>query len=194
MAVTKPAAAVTVPLTLNIPEFAYAYLEKNAQGDPVKKLSQWITYYLSQVAMGGLMIEAVDHDHLAELRDGKRFRSSREAAREIEKALKREDGQFSYTLQIDPAYIKSVEERAVEQGVTVESFVKDLFAYIMGSGFVYDFTPTDGCQFPVEYQDMQEIKRMLGRDVTAGDLVGLMREGIAARRQELVKSADLVAA
>jgi hypothetical protein len=179
----KQAQVVTIPVTINVSEAVYGYITKNA-GEPITpKLQSWLNFYLSQMASGGLMLESVDHDHLAELRDGKRFRTSAQLAREVEKALKREEGQYSYTLQIDPAYVKSVEDRATEQGVSTQQFVADLFAYIMGSGFVYDFTPANGCMFPLEYSDMIAAREILGREVNASDYVALIREALAAREQ-----------
>jgi hypothetical protein len=188
----KSGNTITVPLNITLSERVHEYTQKNArEGNVVGALQSWVSYYLGQISSGGIMLEAVDHQYLAKLRDGKLFRSSREIVQEVEKAMKREDGLHSYVLQIDPSYLPSIEDCARQQGVTVEQFVGDMFAYIVGSNMIYDFTPANGIMYPASYEQVKAVHEIIGRQPGASDFNMLIKEALDARAAKKKAEAEV---
>jgi hypothetical protein len=173
---------VTIPLQITLPENVYAYVQKNAKdGNIQATLTSWISYYLSQISTGGMMLEAVDHEHLAKLRDGKKFRASRELKVEVERAMKRDDGQYTFPVQIDPANYPAFEENAAAQGVPVAQFFNDFVQWVIGSGLAYNFTPQNGIMYPATYEQVKAATAIFGKNVGASDFNLLIQEALDAR-------------
>lgn len=158
---------------------AMEFLKANTRnGDLSATLASWSSYWVEQQARGGLMLTPEDHTYLAELNDGKKFRDSRSLVRAVEKGLKREDGQFSFTVPIDPAHYPALKENAEAGGLTVEEALVGIVQYIMASGMVYDFSPALGRNIPFTFEMLQATAALCEKKaIDSSDISGLIAEG-----------------
>ncbi len=157
---------VTLQIQVEVDPESAEFLKKNSKGDEAATLSGWSSYWLQQQAKGGIMVTAEDHDYLAGLRDGKRFRNSREIVRAIEAALKREDSQYTQRVPIDPAWIGPLREAAEQMGWTPEQLLQDVINTALANGWAYSWTPQNFIQ--ATDSDYARISAAIGKKVFFG--------------------------
>lgn len=186
---TAVASPVTLQIAVNVSPASYEFLEKNSKdGDVNSTLSGWMSFWLDNQTRGGLMLAPEDHDHLAKLRDGTRFSSSRQLVRAIEEGLRRDEGQFAFTITVDPTYIQPLQEFAVQSGMTTEELVQNAFSMVTASNWLYDLTPADGRMIPFTAHMLQEIATARGKkvgNVDSTDVYALIGRGLRAPVEEL---------
>ena len=176
MAKAKNPIQIQVPITLS-PE-AYEFAQKHAKdGDLSGTVASWCSYYLDNQARGGIALEPVDHQYLADLNGGKRFKDSRSLVTAVEKGLKREGGQFSVTVAIDPLDYPALKENAENANLTVEEFVDGIVKHIFASGWLYSFTPADGRSIPFSAQMLENTAKLCDKHkIDSSDIAGLIAE------------------
>jgi len=175
----KPNKPGQMAVTIAMNPGASDYLEKNANGgDAALLLGQWATFWLDSQARGGVMISPEDHNYLSTLNNGVRFSSGKQIVAAVERGLKRDDGQFTFPITIDPAYIQPLNEFAETQGRTVEELVQDAFATVMGNGWLYDLAPSEGKLIPVTGRTMAVVRESCKKaNVNSEDLAAMLADG-----------------
>lgn len=175
----KPNKPGQMAVTVAMNPGASEYLEKNANGgDAALLLGQWATFWLDSQARGGVMISPEDHNYLATLNNGLRFSSGKQLVAAVERGLKRDDGQFTFPITIDPAYIQPLTEFAEMQGRTVEELVQDAFATVMGNGWLYTLTPADGAIIPLTARTMAVVRDSCRKaNVNSEDVAAMLADG-----------------
>lgn len=175
----KQSNTTTMQIAVNLSPAAVSFLKQNSKdGDYAGTLSGWASYWLDGQSRGGIFLEPTDHDYLAELSpDGKRFRDSRSLVRAVEKGLKRESGQYSFTVNIDPAHFPALKENAEAGGLTVEEALEGIFQYIFSSGMLYDFSPKMGRAIPFTAEMIDAVKVVCEKhSFDSSDISGLIAE------------------
>lgn len=169
----KNSASPDAPVLLSVPtititQATFRFIEDNANGDVPGTLTKWLSYFLDRQARGGLMLEPEDTARLAAVRDGKVLKSSREVVSLVEKGLKREDGQYTQTINIDPALITPLEDQAklMGDGWTVQTLMEAVINMALVNSWAYNFTPDHTINL-TDYE-YQRISRVLGKSVFFG--------------------------
>lgn len=171
------------------------FLQKNAkEGDLSGTLSSWVSFWLDNQARGGLMLGPDEHDHLAKLNGDKRFRDSRALVRAVEKGLNRDEGQFNFSINIDPAHIQPLEQFAVESGMTVQELVQNSTAMVFAQGWLYDCTPVDGRMIPFTRKMIEDLAALSGnKTMNSADIGNMISAGqLLPLSNALVKQAQRV--
>ncbi len=159
-----PMGDVIVSIQVPISASDYTWLEKNSGGKaPAEKLASYTKWFVARQAGGGLMIEPNDMDHLARMNEGVRFETSKDVVRAVEKALKREDGQYSFHIAVDPEYHEALVQQAEFNGTTPEKFLEHVGNGVLSNGWYAEFTPTNGCLTPISESDLLTARRVLGK-------------------------------
>ncbi len=178
MAAAKDTAVqFNIPVTLT--RAAHEFVQANSQdGNVATTLSIWCDYFLDRQARGGLMLEPEDHDYLASLvPENRRFKDSRTMVHLIEKGLRRDEGQFTYLIKVDPAHAPVLMERAKDSGLTATELVDGVLQYIFASGMIYDFTPGDGRAIPFTANMLAATAALLEKkNIDSADVAGLIAE------------------
>ncbi len=152
--------SIQVPLSVN----DYAWIEKTAGGrPPTEKLASYVKWFIRRQAGGGLMIEPDDMEYLAKLNEDVRFQTSKDVVRAVEKALKREDGQYSFQIQVDPEYVQPLRDQADFNGTTVELLLSQIGNEVMANGWWQEFIPANGCIAPFDEKSTAATRRILGK-------------------------------
>lgn len=175
----KQTTATSIPVSVAASDKALNYLKQSSgNGDVGATLSRFCTYWLENQAGGGLLLEPADHDYLADLHpDKKRFRDSRSLVRAVEKGMKREEGQFTFQIAVDPAHIPALKDTAENGGLTVEEAITGIVQHIFASGMIYDFTPDQGRSIPFTYQMLVAVKEALDKQYfDSSDIAGMVAE------------------
>lgn len=167
---------IQVAVTLN-PE-AYEFLQKHSpDGDLSGKLAGWCAFFMEQQARGGLMLSSEDHDYVAGLAGGKRFKDSRSLVHAVEKGLNRQDSQHSFVINVDPAHYPALKENAESSGLTVEESLDGVVQMVMASGWLWDFTPSLGRSIPFTRQMLDGCAALCEKHgVDSSDISGLIAE------------------
>lgn len=134
---------ITVNLTVPIKEDAFAFWQKAAEerGKTVDQmLASAIRYWTDHQARGGIFLEAEDAQYLTRI-NGSPFPSGKAIVRMIEQNLGREEGQYTQKVQIDPALIIPLEERAGQMGWTATELLTDVINLCLVNGWAYDLEP-----------------------------------------------------
>ncbi len=170
---------VQLQVAITIQPQAYEFLEKNAKnGDVSATLASWAGYWLENQARGGILMEPSDHDYLAEMNGGKRFKDSRSLVRAIEKGMNRNEGQHTFTINVDPAHFPALKENADAGGLTVEESLDGIVQMIFSNGWVYDFSPKNGRAIPFTAEMVESTKQLCEKkSIDSSDIAGLIAEG-----------------
>ncbi len=178
MAAPKQSTTTTMQIAVTLSQGATAFLKQNAKdGDYAGTLAGWAAYWLDQQSRGGIMLDPVDHDYIAGLSDGKRFRDSRALVRAVEKGLHREEGGHSFKINIDPAEYPVLREQAEQSGLTVEEAICGLVQSIMASGMIFDYSPRGGRNIPFTPEMIDAVKELCGKFAfDSTDVAGLIAE------------------
>ena len=174
----KPNTATTMQIAVTLTQGALNFLKQNAKdGDLAGTFAGWAGFWLDQQSRGGLMLDPESHDHLAGLNEGKRFRDSRALVRAVEKGLHRENAQYTFTVPVDPAHYPALRENAEAGGLTVEESLEGILQMIFASGWIYDFTPSQGRSIPFTFEMLQAVKTVCEKNrIDSADVAGLLAE------------------
>lgn len=155
---------------------AYAYLELNANGkSPAEKLAAFTSWFIKRQANGGVMVEPADMDHIAAMNDGKRLETSRDIVRVIETAIKRQDGQYGYWVNVSRELNGPLEVQAEYNGCTVEQLLNGLGDEILQNGWAQEFTPALGKTLPLDEKGLLTARRVLGQfNFTGSDIAAAL--------------------
>ncbi len=158
-----------VSTSVALPQEAWEFLNKtkgnSSVGDRLAGYSRW---FMTRQASGGMMIEPEHMDYLAGLNKGRRFENSRDVVSAVEIALKRDDGQYSFTIKVDPTLVKSLEEAAAWQGLSGEQLLDMIVNQVMVNGWCYEFSPDNGRLLPFSKEDIDALSAALGKPVFTG--------------------------
>lgn len=174
----KAASNTVISVQVQLTPKAFEFLSENAKnGDISGLVTQWCTYYLDRQARGGLLLEPEDHDYLAGLNDGKRFRDSRSLVRGVEKGMNREEGQHTFKINVDPAHFPALKENADMQSLTVEEALDGIVQMIFASGWIYNFDPRSGRSIPFTPEMLESCKALCEKNkIDSSDIAGLIAE------------------
>lgn len=168
---------VQIQVQVTLTPDAYNFLEANAKGDLAGTLAGWCGYWCSQQAGGGIMLDPVDHQYLADLNGGKKFKDSRSLVTAVEKGLKRDSGLHSFIVSIDPTYYPLFQEHAKNSGLTEEECIDGIVQYILSTGMVYEWTPTTGRNIPFSFDMIQRCAALCDKHkIDSTDIAGLIAE------------------
>lgn len=154
------------PVLLTIPPISvsretYEFIEKNANGNMPEALMKWLAYYLDRQARGGIMLEPEDVQYLTGLRDGKPFRSSREVVRAVESGLNREEGQFTFKGNVDPALHAPLKDQAEAMGCTTRDILENVVNQSLTNSWAYSLVPERQLNFTE--RDFEIISKFIGK-------------------------------
>lgn len=151
-------------------------------------LAQW---FLKQVCAGGMALEAKDVAYLNSIIPGG-FRSASTLIEQVEKAVRRERGQHTFTLSIDPALMPPIKEWIESAGISLDQFMQDNFQLMMSNGFLFHMQPTGGV-LNLSASDRETIGKVIGKDpkeYTGEDVVEFFRRvGAGEIRVSLIQEA-----
>lgn len=174
----KTAVAEDVLLSIQVPVSAQAlvYLEANAGNKtPAEKLAAFTSWFIKRQASGGVMIEPQDMDYIASLNEGKRFETSRDVVKAIESAIKRPEGEYSYSVIIPQELKASVEDQAKFNNCTVEQLLQEMGEQVLVSSWVYEFVPAMGKLVPLDEAGLLTARRVLGKfNFSGGDVAAAL--------------------
>ena len=193
MAAAKKANPTQLNVTVTLDPTAFAYLENNApEGKVNETLATWTQHFMSQQARGGILLDPTDHDYIASLADGKRFKDSRSLVRAIEKGMKRSDGNFSFTINVDPAHVQPLQEQAALSAMSVEELINGAVNMLMTNGWLWDFSPAGGRHIPFTADMLASCAALCEKNsINSTDIAGLIAEGrlvpITRETQKLAK-------
>jgi hypothetical protein len=163
----KPNKPGQMAVTIAMNPGASDYLEKNANGgDAALLLGQWATFWLDSQARGGVMISPEDHNYLATLNNGVRFSSGKQLVAAVERGLKRDDGQFTFPITIDPAWERPLQEAADVMGITSNQLLTEVVNTCMENGWAYSWSPHN--QIIATDADYATIGAAIGKKVFFG--------------------------
>ena len=194
MAAAKKANPTQLSVTVTLDPTAFAYLENNApEGKVNETLATWTQHFMSQQARGGILLDPTDHDYIASLADGKRFRDSRSLVRAIEKGMKRSDGNFSFTINVDPAHVQPLQEQAALSAMSVEELINGAVNMLMTNGWLWDFSPAGGRHIPFTAEMLAAVEEVCSKKgADSADIAGLIAEDrlmpISRELKEKIKS------
>lgn len=152
---------VIMNLTLPLSEHALKFLHENSSGEPADQLARWVAYWLDLQARGGLMLDPAAMEHLTKL-NGKKFANVKEIVQLVEKALKREDGQMTFQIAIDPAWHAPLKEIAEQQGTPIEEMMQRFVNEVVSEAWGFGFSPERVARFTQQQWD--EIRAIVGKD------------------------------
>lgn len=202
MARSKNPVQLQVSVTLN-PQ-AMEFLEVNCKnGDVNATLSGWCGYFMERQARGGIFLEPEDHDGLAELNGGKRFKDSRSLTRVVMKGLQRDEGAFSFRVNVDPAHVQPLQEQAALSAMSVEELINGAINMLMTNGWLWDFSPENGRHIPFTKEMLKACEELCGKhSIDSSDIAGLIAEDrlmpisreIKSEAKQLIDKVDLTMA
>ncbi len=168
----------TLQIAVTLSQGAVNFLKQNSKdGDYAATLAGWAAYWCDNQARGGILLEPVDHDYLSELNEGKRFRDSRALVRAVEKGLKRDEGQFSFRIGLDPVWVAPLQEIADTGGLTMEETVSGIINQCVTNGWLWDLSPTNGRNIPFTEVMLKETAELCGKKgIDSTDVAGLIAE------------------
>jgi hypothetical protein len=181
--------SITVPLNAQ----EYEYLKRSATDrPPADKLASFTKWFFSRQVRGGLMIEPEDVDYLAGLNKNQRFQGSKDVVKAVEIALKREQGQYSLTVGIDPTVIGQLKETAEWMGTDTEQLLNAVVNQVLSNGWCYEFTPAMGRLIPMDEAHVEIAKRVTGKfDFNGADIAAaLERLAVLEAAQPKVAAID----
>jgi hypothetical protein len=109
---------VNFNLPLDLPKGDFEAIAKISKSDAITTLKSWVPWWLKNHLGGGIMLQPEHVTYLNKLKpDGTAFREATEIVKCVEKALGREEGQFTFQVAVDPARIPGIEQRAKECSV-----------------------------------------------------------------------------
>lgn len=183
---------------------AMDFLKANAKsGDVSATLSGWTSYWVEQQARGGILLEPTDHDDIAEANGGKRFKDSRSLTRMVMKGLHRDEGAFSFRVNVDPAHVQPLQEQATLSAMTVEELINGAINMLMTNGWLWDFSPENGRHIPFTKEMLKSCGDLCGKhSIDSSDIAGLIAEDrlmpisreIKAEAKQLIDKVDLTMA
>lgn len=147
-------------------------LERVAKGhstpaEPVRKFAQ---FFFDQYLGGGLMLKSTDVQQIQEAMQGK-LTGAADIVAAVQAHAGRTEGQFDFTVSLDPAFHVFVDELSQVQGVTIHGLLNDAFNTMMQNGWLYSFNPTGGTVAITE-ETMKPLRAILGKDhFTAEDIL-----------------------
>lgn len=174
----KPSTTTTLQVTVNLSQTAVNFLKQNSKdGDYAATLGGWAAYWADNQARGGILLEPDQHDYLSSLNEGKRFRDGKALVRAVEKGLHRESAQYTFTVPVDPAHYPALRENAEAGGLTIEESLEGILQMIFASGWIYDFTPSQGRSIPFTFDMVQAVKTVCEKNsIDSADITGLIAE------------------
>lgn len=168
-----PEAPVLLQISVPVSPGELAYLERDGKGkNAAERLAAFTKWFITRQAGGGLMLEPQDMDYLAELNKGQRFETSRDVVKAVEVALKRDDGQFTFPIQVQPELMPALEENAKYSSATVEEFLQHVGNEVLKNGWFMYITPESGALVPFDKAELLAARKLLGKfNFTGQDLV-----------------------
>ena len=135
---------VLLNIPVELPAATYDQIKAFAKvEDPAPKIQAWVKWFLGQYASGGLMLSSAELKQV-ERHTGIELATGRQVVDVILKGAGMEDGQHTYRIQLDPAFITPAEETAKSQGVTMQHLVEDAINTMLENGWLYTFVPEGG--------------------------------------------------
>lgn len=175
----KPKQPTQMAINVSLNPGAAEFLERNANGgDQSLLLGQWATFWLDAQARGGIMLAPEEHDYIAGLNEGRRFQTGKQLAEAVAKGLKREDGQYTFPVAMDPAFIQPLTEYAESQGTTLDALVKDGTATLWANNWLYDVCPQQGRMIPMTADTLKKVADICDKaNVDSTDVAAMMADG-----------------
>lgn len=142
-------------------------------GTDIQKLSGVASALLQEQAGGGLMLTR-DVMELIQQATGP-IGEGADLVPWVEKAANKNGGAFVVTWKVDPTRYPVLEQIAEGQGRTVEAVMQDGLDWIIGQGWLYDFSFAE-TSIAIPNGEMDWLRLELGKEhVTGQDLVDYIR-------------------
>jgi hypothetical protein len=163
---TEQQEIISTPILLQIPRKAYEAVAKtikdNGDGAKFQALAQW---FLNEFAAGGMMLKASNVAYIESIAPGK-ANSDTDIVSLIEAYAKRENGQYTFKSQVDPALIEPAKSAAFAQGCTLEDFISDALNTMLTNGWLYSFQPSGELRFTAP--QMKQLEGLVGKSGLTG--------------------------
>jgi hypothetical protein len=184
---------ISTPILLKIPKDAYDAvantIKDNGDGAKFQALAQW---FINEFAAGGMMIKAANVSYINGLVPGK-ANSDTDIVKLIQAYAKRQDGQYTFNVPLDPAIVEPSKDAAFAQGCTLEEFIKMGLNVMLTNGWLYSFKPEGELRF-TEPQ-MKLLEGLVGKSALFGsDLIEyLFPEATAPQKKAAEEDPEEVA-
>jgi hypothetical protein len=164
----KQPETVAFNLPLEIPKSDFEKLVEVSKSDAISTLKSWVPWWVSNQLGGGIMLQPSHVDHLNRLRDGQPFREATEIVKYVEKALNREDGQYTFQVPVDPAIMPSVDERAKQCGVEPKDLIQRAITIALTHPDLMGIAASMPDTMVFEPEDLVEMRQLMGKGAFYG--------------------------
>lgn len=167
---TEQQDVISTPILLQIPRKAYEAvaqtIKDNGDGAKFQALAQW---FFNEFAAGGMMLKAANVQYIDTLVPGK-ANSDTDIVKLIQAYAKRKDGQYTFTIPLDPALVEPSKDAAYAQGCSLEEFIKMGLNVMLTNGWLYSFKPEGELRFTE--RQMKQLENLVGKSALMGsDLI-----------------------
>jgi hypothetical protein len=188
-----------INVDLQLQEEAIVRIAASVEGDdsPPRKVGRVAMGLLEALASGGVMLTPLQVQRVQDAA-GKEL-DAEDISCLAEVGSGRKDGQCSFTLNIEPAYLDLLRPVADFQGVTIEQVLQNAMDQAWDNGWLYADTPTIQLdRIVLTQKDRKRMETLINRKFTSGsDLVAGLAEalgedvfGPAPEPEPLVDSAE----
>lgn len=165
---------VILNLSLELNERDYESLKSSAGENPDAQITAWCRWLLTEHAQGGMLVPNKVISEIESSTDVK-LTEPRQLVDLVQKAEKRDDGQFSVTVNLDPAYINHLTEQAQMSSMTPEQFLNELVGHVLDAGWIYEWSP-EGGRIALTSEDRTAIEELVGKNFTGEQVVAYLRD------------------
>jgi hypothetical protein len=161
---------------VSLQEAQCAALAALIQGEapPVDKLGALATQALSEMANGGMLIDAATMKNIVAMIG--EVNDALDLIPVIEKATSHDAGRVVVSWAIDPSWIEPLKGIAVSQGITVQQLCQNCMDYAFAQGWLYSISPEPKV-FRFTPEEEKEMEEIFGKkDLTGADVMEWIRE------------------
>jgi len=159
--------AVQIPSMLTLNGEEYARIAPRA--DTSEKITKVAQGLLTQYVNGGLMLKPEDVAKLDSLLPNG-FDNTSSLIAAVEKSVGQKNGQYAYTLTLDPAMVKPLEELSVMSGIPVSQIINNAWGVIVSNNMLFQIQPSWSPLYLTSEQRQSIGEKMGKMDFSAEDL------------------------
>ena len=177
---------VNFDLPLELSKNDFEAVGKISKSDAITTLKTWVPWWLKNHIGGGIMLQPEHVAYLNKLKpDGVPFRDATEIVKHVEKALGREEGQFTYPVSIDPARVPSIEQRAKECSVEPIDLIKRAFMIALTHPDLMNIASSMDLTLIFDRDQYRELAALTGTGTPYGaDVLAALRKLVPAKADQ----------
>jgi hypothetical protein len=154
-----------VTLNLGYLQFSKSAIEairkQDGREDPGPVLASLATYYLNHHGSGALLLTGQQVAQL-EKTTGKEFSTGDEVVKAIQHAEKRDDGNYTVSAQIDPAYYDNLRQVAEWRSSTIDDVLQDCLNTCLNNSWLESWEGKGGA-IQLTAEDRAALEEIIGK-------------------------------